>query len=333
MNMPTEVVPLLTADDIHVEFHVGGERLRAVDGVTLEIARKETVGLVGESGSGKSTFGRAVMGLVPLSAGVLAYDGVDPRSMKRRERKALQAHYQMVFQDSSASLNPRQTVLNSIIEPLVVYRRLSPPQRRRRAVELLERVGLSESYGSRYPHQLSGGQRQRVNIARALILDPKLLVCDESVASLDVALQAQVLNLLSSLQRDFGLSYVFITHDLGVARHMSDRLAVMYLGAIVEIGPADAVAGRPQHPYTAALLSAQPEPVVGGRQGPRIVLEGELPSPTDPPSGCRFRTRCPMAQARCAEEVPELREVLAGHRVACHFDFDGRWDEVARHSA
>ncbi|MDQ6525073.1 ABC transporter ATP-binding protein [Nocardioides sp. LHD-245] len=326
MTTAAEDVPLLAARDLRVDFRVGGERLRAVDGITLDVARRETLGLVGESGSGKSTFGRAVMGLVPLSGGLLTYDGVDPSDLGRRERRQLQARYQMVFQDSSATLNPRRTVLDSVIEPLVVHGRLSSRQRQARAVELLERVGLSEAHGRRYPHQLSGGQRQRVSIARALVLDPELLVCDESVASLDVALQAQVLNLLSALQRELGLSFVFITHDLGVAGHMSDRLAVMYLGSLVEIGPAGAVTCDPRHPYTAALLSAQPEPVVGGRSRERIVLTGELPSPTDPPSGCRFRTRCPMAQDRCAEQAPEWREVAPGHRVACHFDFDGRWD-------
>lgn len=320
--------PLLAAHDLRVDFRVAREHLRAVDGVSLEIARQETLGLVGESGSGKSTFGRAVMGLVPLTGGALTYNGVDPTRLGRRDRARLQAQYQMVFQDASASLNPRRTVMASIIEPLVVHGRLEPRQRQERAIELLERVGLSEAHGRRYPHQLSGGQRQRVNIARALILEPKLLVCDESVASLDVALQAQVLNLLTSLQQDLGLSYVFITHDLGVAGHMADRLAVMYLGALMEVGPASSVTGDPRHPYTAALLSAQPEPVVGERRSrTRIVLNGELPSPTNPPSGCRFRTRCPMAQPRCAEEAPQWREVAPGHRVACHFDFDGRWHE------
>lgn len=329
MSATVEAVPLLAADDLRVDFRVGGELLRAVDGVSLEVAGGETLGLVGESGSGKSSFGRAIMGLVPLSGGALSYDGVDLDGLRRRERKRLQADYQMVFQDSSASLNPRRTVLDSVVEPLVVHGRLPSRRRRDRAVELLERVGLSADHWRRYPHQLSGGQRQRVNIARALILDPRLLVCDESVASLDVALQAQVLNLLVSLQRDLGLSYVFITHDLAVAGHMSDRLAVMYLGSLMEVGPSMAVTGDPRHPYTAALLSAQPQPVVGERLSrDRIVLKGELPSPTDPPSGCRFRTRCPMAQVRCAEQVPEWREVAPGHRVSCHFDFAGLWDRA-----
>lgn len=320
MTTTQRTTALLSAEDVRVEFGASGERVRAVDGVSLEVHPGETLGIVGESGSGKSSLARAAMGLVPLAGGVIRYQDATPAALGVRKRRELQARYQMVFQDSSASLNPRRRVLNSVIEPTVVHKRLSRSQRAERAIELMKRVGLLEAHAMRFPHELSGGQRQRVNIARALVLEPELLVCDESVASLDVALQAQVLNLLTSLQRDFGLSYMFITHDLGVAAHLSDRTAVMYLGKVLELGPTEAVIGNPRHPYTAALLSAQPLPVPSSAPArDRIVLAGELPSPINPPSGCRFRTRCPFAQSRCADEVPAWREIDAGHRVACHF--------------
>lgn len=326
---------LLSAEQICVEFRVGSEYVRAVDGVSLDVSQGETLGIVGESGSGKSSFARAVMGLTQLADGRLLYNGADPVQLSKRKRRDVQADYQMVFQDSSASLNPRRRIIDSVVEPLVVHKRLTRNERVAKALELLKRVGLSEEHSSRYPHELSGGQRQRVNIARALILDPKLVVCDESVASLDVALQSQVLNLLSALRRDRQVSYVFITHDLAVAGHMSDRIAVMYLGRLMELAPADTLIAHPRHPYTAALLSAQPTPVPGrSRIAKQIVLEGELPSPINPPSGCRFRTRCPFAQQRCADEVPEWRTVGVNHQIACHFaeELDllrGRGAEVA----
>lgn len=325
--------PLLTAEDLKIHFRLRGRRagsVRAVDGVTVNVDAGRTLGLIGESGSGKSTLGRGLLQLVPITEGRVVFRGVEPARRSTRERRQLQARYQMIFQDPLASLDPRMRILSSVAEPLVVQGRLSRRERDRRALELLERVGLTPAHGKRFPHELSGGQRQRVNIARALTLEPDLLVCDESVAALDVALQAEILNLFVDLQRDLGVSYVFITHDLSVAAHIADRLGVMYLGRLMELGPADAVVSQPLHPYTEALLSAQPLPVPRyGREVDRIVLEGDIPSPVDPPSGCRFRTRCPYAQQRCADEVPAWRELAPGHAVACHFSEELRLRSAA----
>lgn len=318
--------PLLEIVDLLVHFKSRRGRsgsVRAVDGVNLTVEAGRTLGLIGESGSGKSTLGRGMLQLVPATGGRVIFRGVEPASLPARQRRELQAHYQMVFQDPLASLNPRMKVLSTVTEPLVVQGEINRDERRRRALGLLERVGLTAAQGERYPHELSGGQRQRVNIARALTLQPDLLVLDESVAALDVALQAEILNLLVDLQRDLGVSYVFITHDLSVAAHVADRIGVMYLGRLMELGPADAVVSRPLHPYTEALLSAQPLPVPRyGQPVDRIVLQGDIPSPVDPPSGCRFRTRCPYAQQLCADEVPEWRELAPGHATACHFSED-----------
>jgi peptide/nickel transport system ATP-binding protein/oligopeptide transport system ATP-binding protein len=315
--------PLMVVEDLVVHFRLrgrGSASVRAVDGVSLTVDAGRTLGVIGESGSGKSTLGRGMLQLVPATGGRVVFRGVEPAALSGRERRELQARYQMIFQDPLASLDPRMKVLNSVTEPLVVHGVLSKADRTARALELLERVGLTAAQAQRFPHELSGGQRQRVNIARALTLQPDLLVCDESVAALDVALQAEILNLFVELQRDLGVSYVFITHDLSVAAHIADRIGVMYLGRLMELGPADAVVSAPLHPYTEALLSAQPLPVPRyGQTVDRILLEGDIPSPVDPPSGCRFRTRCPYARQRCADEVPKWRELTPGHAVACHF--------------
>ncbi|WP_219414930.1 ABC transporter ATP-binding protein [Pseudonocardia nigra] len=311
--------PLLDVDDLRVSYPTRrrDERVKAVDGVSFVMQEGETLGLIGESGSGKSTLGRALMRLVQPTAGTARLRGTDLVALRGRAGREMSAHLQMVFQDPHASLNPRMRVLASIEEPLAIRRVGDREHRRARALELFDLVGLSRELGARYPHELSGGQKQRVNIARALVLDPALVVCDEAVSALDVALQAEILELLRRLQSELGLAYLFITHDLSVVAHIADRVAVMYLGRLMEIGPVDQLVTRPRHPYTEALVSAQPRISPDGRE--RIVLEGDIPSPVHPPSGCRFRTRCRYATERCAEEVPAWREPAPGHRVACHY--------------
>jgi oligopeptide/dipeptide ABC transporter ATP-binding protein len=294
--------------------------VRAVDGVSFTVNPGETFGVIGESGSGKSTLGRALVCLQRPSSGRVLHAGVDPYTLPRPALRAHRRDWQIVFQDPSAALNPRMKVLDTVREPLDIVGDGTRSQRNARALETLDKVGLAASFGDRYPHEISGGQKQRVNIARALMVRPRLLVCDEVVAALDVSIQADILNMLAALQADFGLTYVFITHDLGVVSHVSDRIAVMYLGVIVELGPAEAIRQRPWHPYTEALLSAEPVPLPAAlRRRDRIILEGEIPSPVAPPSGCRFRTRCRYAQPVCAERVPEFRQMQAGHWSACHF--------------
>ena len=312
----------VVAEDLHVRFRLRGHGvLRAVDGVSLAVRPRETLGIIGESGSGKSTLGRALVGMAAPSAGRVLHGGRDLASLRGRALRAHRRDYQLVFQDSNAALDPRMTVRQSVREPLDIAGSGSRADRDRRALALLDRVGLTAEQAGRYPHELSGGQKQRVNIARTLTLSPRFIVCDEMVAALDVSIQADILNLFAALRQEFGLTTLFITHDIGVVTHVSDRVGVMYLGRLMELGDAGAVSARPLHPYTRALLSAEPElvPPDAGRTRRRTTLQGEIPSPLHPPSGCRFHTRCPIAAALCAAEEPAWRDVGGGHYVACHF--------------
>jgi oligopeptide transport system ATP-binding protein len=295
-------------------------RIRAVDEVSFDVKRGETLGLVGESGCGKSTTGRAILRLYTPTAGRVVFEGKDVATMQGPQLRALRPRMQMIFQDPQACLNPRMTVGSIVAEPLVEHGVLDAKGRRHKVNELLDAVGLSRKFADRYPHEFSGGQRQRIGIARALALEPSFIVCDEPIAALDVSIQAQVVNLLEELQERLGLTYLFISHDLSMVRHICDTVAVMYLGRLVELAPRDLLYSSPKHPYTQALLSAVPipNPHIEAERKP-IILKGDVPSPANPPSGCRFRTRCPMAAERCAAEIPPLRKLPDGRSVACHF--------------
>ena len=318
---------ILHVEDLKVHFPMRSGVLRrvsghvhAVDGVSFTLAPGETLGLVGESGCGKSTTAMAIIGLVRPTAGAIRFRGDDLAGYSRRQMREVRRSIQIVFQDPNGSLNPRMNVRRIVGEPLEIHRVSDPQQRRERVVELLGMVGLQAEHANRYPHQLSGGQLQRIGIARALALDPQILVLDEPVSALDVSIQAQIITLLERLQDELGLAYLFISHDLSVVRHISDRVAVMYLGKIVETGERNEVYRSPAHPYTKSLLSAVPVPDPSGRRQDRIVLEGDIPSASDPPSGCVFRTRCWKADDRCAVEVPKLvRRDGQGHPSACHY--------------
>nr|WP_279279986.1 oligopeptide/dipeptide ABC transporter ATP-binding protein [Pseudoflavonifractor sp. 524-17] len=310
----------LEVTELKKYFRVGGGTLKAVDGVSFSIARGETLGLVGESGCGKTTCGRTCVGLYPKTAGQVRYRGQDVHRLRGSARKAFTKQVQTIFQDPYASLDPRLTVTDIIAEGIKNHN-LCPgaKERRERVFDLLEQVGLNREHASRYIHEFSGGQRQRIGIARALAVDPEFIMCDEPISALDVSIQAQIVNLLIRLQRERDLTYLFIAHDLSMVKHISDRIAVMYLGVMVELTSSEELYTHPAHPYTKALLSAIPipDPKVEERRV-RTVLEGDVPSPINPPQGCRFCGRCAMATDRCAQERPQLREISPGHLAACH---------------
>jgi oligopeptide/dipeptide ABC transporter ATP-binding protein len=310
---------LLSLRDVHVRFNTAAGIVRAVNGVSLDLAVGETLGLVGESGCGKSTLGKAILRLVPIAEGEIRVEGIDIAPLDKARLNDMRRKVQMIFQDPYGSLNPRSTVGRSVAQPMIVAG-WTASATAERVETLLRWVGLPDDARQRYPHEFSGGQRQRIGIARALALSPKLIICDEPVSALDVSVRAQVINLLEDLKQQFGVSYLFISHDLSVVEHIADRVAVMYLGTIVEAGARDQIWRNPQHPYTKVLLAAAPiaNPKLA-RARQRTVLQGELPSPLEPPAGCPFHSRCPIAQDRCKSDKPELRVVGSGALAACHF--------------
>ena len=325
--MSSEDQPLLAVEGLTKHFPImqGVFRrqvgtVKAVDGLGFEIRERETLGLVGESGCGKSTVGRVILRLHPATSGRIVFQGTDITSLEGETLRRLRPRMQMIFQDPQDSLNPRMTVGSIIGEPLLEHGTAKSRALQERVEELLDAVGLDPGFTNRYPHEFSGGQRQRIGVARALALNPEFIVCDEPIAALDVSIQAQVVNLLEDLQERLGLTYLFISHDLSMIRHIADRVAVMYLGKIVELASSEALYREPLHPYTRALLSAVPihDPELEERRE-RVILSGDVPSPAKPPPGCRFSTRCPMAAPECSRREPEWRELRPGHRVACHF--------------
>ncbi|GAB0115718.1 ABC transporter ATP-binding protein [Acidisoma sp. C75] len=328
---PVQNPPMLEAAGLSKTFRLGSrfraggiQHLQALKDVSVTVLPGEVLGLVGESGCGKSTLGRCLLRLYDVNEGRITFKGQEITHLSQRELRPLRADMQMVFQDPYSSLNPRRRVGDLIAEPLRVHGRHSEREIAARLQELMALVGLAPEFLTRFPHEFSGGQRQRIGIARAIALSPSLIVADEPVSALDVSVQAQVVNLFMDLQEKLGLTYVFIAHDLSVVRQIATRTAVMYLGSIVELGETDRVLHHPAHPYTAALISAVPEPDPAGQIKARTILKGEPPSPVNPPSGCRFHTRCPIAQPRCAEEVPRLMPLGDGRAAACHFPLDGK---------
>ncbi|MCW5703182.1 MAG: ABC transporter ATP-binding protein [Bradyrhizobium sp.] len=311
--------PLLKVENLVVEYVVGGKTVHAVSDVSLDIARGETLGLVGESGCGKSTLGRAVLQLRQAQSGKVMFDGNELTSMRGEALRKMRQRVQLIFQDPIASLNPRRRIGDIVAEPLVIAGVKDPERRRKMVSDVLAAVGLDPALVmGRLPHEFSGGQCQRISIARALVLNPDFIICDEPVSALDVSIRAQILNLLEEMKSRYGLTLLFIAHDLAVVKAVSDRVAVMYLGRICEVGPSEQLFAKPAHPYTALLIEAIPVPDPDMRPAESVAV-GEPPSPIAPPSGCRFRTRCPRADAKCAAEVPELRSVAAGQYAACHY--------------
>ena len=316
---PVATEPLLSVEDLYVTFHRGSAAVQAVAGITFTMRQGETLGLVGESGCGKTTAGRAIVQVEKATSGRIRFGDTELTSLSRGDLRTLRTQVQMIFQDPISSLNPRRKVTDIVAEPLTIWKIGTKEERRETSNAMLDRVGIDPYLnGNRHPREFSGGQCQRISIARALVLKPKLLVCDEIVSALDVSVQAQILNLLEDLKKDYHLTILFIAHDLAVVKNVSDRVAVMYLGRLCEIAPSDILYEAPAHHYTAALMSSAVEPDPESSRT-SVALAGEPPSPINPPSGCRFRTRCPRAEARCAEEVPELRDIAPGHQVACHF--------------